>query len=200
MFRKCKLPIILVVLLLAGCASYDISQVDVRSVEEYEHHLTEQGMGFAADPYDTTDRTEGTFDEDLTDDGYFPVNLIFKNGISERMLILKETIQLADIHGQAYRPVRAAVMAQDFEDNAMTYGLLGFGIFSYASAEEANRERESDWFEKEIPDSLIINPGRVNGGFVYFKLPEEGKLAGSTLQLVIELMESNQKVTLRMPL
>ena len=36
-------------------------------------------------------------------------------------------------------------MASDFEKNKMAYALLGFGIFSYMSAEDANEKMRADW-------------------------------------------------------
>jgi hypothetical protein len=66
----------------------------------------------------------------------------------------------------------AVVVAEAVEDNAIAYGLLGFGIFSYASAQEANKERTADYQAKELVEAKIVAPGADHGAFVYFKLPQ----------------------------
>lgn len=192
MSRMSKLLVSLVVFLVSACASYDVKQVDVASIDQYASHSIESGVGIAAEIFDTAEKAKSAFDEEVTTKGYFPVNLILQNGSDERILVIKETIEIVFPNGKIYRPVRAAIMAQDFENNKMAYALLGFGILSYASAEDANQERASDWFDKEIPDNLIVNPGRLNSGFVYFRLPNGKKPGGSVLRLSIELMDSNQ--------
>jgi hypothetical protein len=84
-------------------------------------------------------------------------------------------------------------MADACEHNKMAYALLGFGIFSYMSADEANRKMASDWRDKELPDTFIINPGRQRHGFLYFELPEGDTPGGATLTFLVESLESKKK-------
>ena len=56
-----------------------------------------------------------------------------------------------------------------------------------------------DWASKTVAHSLIIEPGRAGGGFVYFRLPEGQTLAGSTLRLAVESLETGENVELRLP-
>jgi hypothetical protein len=185
--------------LLAACASYDVAQVDRKPVAEYGHRVATDGIALAADPYDDPARAKSTFDEDLRDDGYLPIQLILENRTAGRILLLRERVELIDLAGATYRPVEPAVTAQDFEDDAMAYALLGFGIFSYASAAEANEERERDWASKAIAESLIVETGRAGGGFVYFRLPEEQPLAGSSLRVVVESLDTGETTELQVP-
>lgn len=77
---------------------------------------------------------------DVTSRGYFPIFIAVRNDSkNDNILILRDSAVL-DCVGTHYRPVRNTVMYNDFERNKMAYALLGFGIFSYMSAEEANRK------------------------------------------------------------
>jgi hypothetical protein len=64
---------------------------------------------------------------------------------------------------------------------------------------EANEECAEDWGSKAVAHSLIIEPGRAGAGFVYFRLPEGQTLAGSTLRLAVESLETGETVELRLP-
>jgi hypothetical protein len=91
-------------------------------------------------------------------------------------------------------------MYNAFEKSKMAYALLGFGIFSYMSAEEANRKMESDWRDKELPEQLIILPGLRANGFVYFQLPKGATTKGAKLAMEAEKLESRQKLKLELRL
>ena len=66
------------------------------------------------------------------------------------------------------------------------------------SPAKPNEAREMDWRTKAISHSLIIEPGRTGGGFVYFQLPEGQTLARSTLRLAVESLETGETVELRL--
>jgi hypothetical protein len=100
---------------------------------------------------------------------------------------------MTDPDGKYYRPVSSEVMADACEHNKLAYALLGFGIFSYMSADEANRKMASDWRDKELPDTSITNPGRKRHGFLYFELPEGETPGGSRLSFIIEKLETKEK-------
>ena len=100
---------------------------------------------------------------------------------------------MTDPKGNYYRTVPSEVMADACEHNKLAYALLGFGIFSYMSADEANRKMALDWREKELPEALIINPGRQRHGFLYFELPEGNTTSEAKLSFVVESLESRQK-------
>jgi len=87
-------------------------------------------------------------------------------------------------------------MYNAFENNKIAYALLGFGIFSYMSAEEANRKMESDYRDKELPEQVVILPGLRASGFAYFQLPKGSTTKGSKLTLQAERLDNQQKVKL----
>jgi hypothetical protein len=195
-------PLILIILSLGlvSCATYKGGQVNVRAIDEYTIKTKAEGILCAADPYDTSEKAKQGFYEDITSVGFYAIHLIFANETGDRVLILRDSVELVDSAGNTYRTVRANVMSDACEHNKMSYALLGFGIFSYMSADEANKKMATDWREKEIPDQLIILPGRKTNGFVYFQLPK-GKLPkGCTLRFEAEQLERGKKVPVELKL
>jgi hypothetical protein len=183
-----------------GCATHQVTPVETRAVEAYPNRVILDGIAAAADPYDDAEKASRGFYQDVTREGFFPVQLIFKNDTKERVLVLRETIELSHPNGNIYRPVRSSVMYNAFENNKIAYALLGFGIFSYMSAEEANRKMESDYRDKELAEQVIILPGLRAGGFAYFQLPKGSTTKGSKLSLTAERLDNRQPVRLEFTL
>ncbi len=201
MKKRGEFFIALVILLISpfGCASYQSKVISASPIDSYALGTKNNGISFAADPFDTSEKVKDGFYADVTGRGYYPVQLIFKNDTSDKILVLRETVEL-ESGGSLYRPVRSSNMYNDYEHNKMAYALLGFGIFSYMSAEEANRKMEADWREKEMPEQLIVLPGRTAHGFVYFKLPQGTTLRGSKLKVEAEKMGGKKTVKLELTL
>jgi hypothetical protein len=191
--------IVLFILLISplGCASYQSRVISASPIDSYSLSTRNNGIFFAADPFDTPEKAQEGFYADVTSQGYYPVLLIFKNNTSDKILVPRETVEI-ESGSSLYRPVRSSNMYNDFEHNKMAYALLGFGIFSYMSAEEANRKMETDWREKEMPEQLVVLPGRTAHGFVYFKLPQGTTLRGGKLKVEAEKM--GQKKTVKFEL
>jgi hypothetical protein len=193
--------IVLVMLSISplGCASYQRSVISASPIDSYAFSTTNDGITFAADSYDTSEKAKEGFYADVNSQGYYPVLLVFENNASDKVLIPRESVEL-ESGGSLYRPVRSSNMFNDFEHNKMAYALLGFGIFSYMSAEEANRKMETDWREKEMPEQLVVLPGRTAHGFVYFKLPPGKSLRGSKLKVEAEKIGEKKAVKFELTL
>ncbi len=95
---------------VTGCASYQAGKIDVRAVDEYPLRTAVEGISLAADPYDSTDKAKEGFYVDLTSEGFYPVNLIFKNDTNDRVIVLRETVELIDASGNIHRPVRSTLV------------------------------------------------------------------------------------------
>jgi hypothetical protein len=178
---------------IAGCATYKRTPVEVGALDIYKSKVTTKGITIAADPIDNTEEAKDNFYVDVTKANFFPVLIIVQNDTSDRLYFFKDSVELTKSNGAIYRPASSAIMADACEHNKMAYALLGFGIFSYMSADEANRKMASDWRDKELPDTFIINPGRRRHGFLYFELPEGDTPGGSTLTFMVESLESKEK-------
>lgn len=190
----------LVSLTLSACASYEQQSVNYGVSDLYTNSVTVNNITLAAEPFDTQAEVEGAFDENLIEKGYYPIKILIENNSDDRVLILRDSVQLRDNSGYNYTPVTSSEMAEDFEDNKMAYALLGFGIFSYMSAEDANEERSADYQAKELGESQIIQRGRSNGSFVYFKLPQGANVTSGVLSLDAEHLGSQEITRLELPL
>ena len=175
-----------------ACASYDKHHVDYGTVKDYSNSNTLDGVTLAAELLVSEARVTAAFDKYLLAKDYYPIKVMLQNDSDGRVLVLRETVELRDSKGRVYRPVEATVVAEDFEDSEVAYGMLG-GVFSYASARDANLERQADYSKKEMPPLQVIPPGRKRGSFLYFKLPRY-VVASSSLRLEVEHME-DQRLT-----
>lgn len=185
---------------LAACASYDQRHVEYGASQLYPSAVTENGITLAAEAYDSEAEVVEAFDENLLEKGYYPVKVLIENNSENRVLVYRESVELRDHNGYSYRPVTAAAMAEDFEDNKVAYALLGFGIFSYLSADEANKERTADYQAKDLGESEIVAAGRSRGSFIYFQLPQGSNLATSRLMMEVEDLRTNETTHLELPL
>ena len=197
---KLFLLILLLMLGAASCATYKQPRINIRPVDEYPNISTTQGISVAADPYGTTEKAKEGFRADVTRKGFFPVNLIFKNDTNECVRIRRETIELIDENGVVHRPVNSKVMFENLKFSAVARFIAGsvisvvVGAVSSVSAILANRKMKADWGQKEIPDELIIPPGRNMSGFVYFRLPEGETTTVSKLCVESVRVDSGEKI------
>jgi len=190
--------LLILLIFITGCASYNYGRVEVKDIDSYINSAKKENIKIAVDPYDTPQKAQGAFYIDVTSKNFYPVNLIVENNSKEKILILKNSIELQDNYGNTFNPVNSHIMSDVFKKSKMAYALLGFGIFSYMSAEEANRKMQQDWQEKELSEQLIILPQRKTNGFVYFQLNNSPR--GSKLYIQAEKLETKQKISFEIQL
>ena len=192
--------LLVLILALASCATYKVTQIDVQPIDVYASRNKIEGISCAADTYDTSEKAQKGFYVDITSKGYYAIQLVIMNETPDRVLILRDDIELVDSVGNTYRSIRSQIMSQAFEHDKMAYAVLGFGIMSYQSADDANKKMAADWRDKEIPDQLIILPSRKANGFVYFNLPPQKSPKGCTLRFEPEQLESRKKLLIELKL
>jgi len=184
---------ILGVMALFGCASHEIKALTPHPIEAYQIRQAVAGVTIAADPYNTKEKVQQAFTLDLSEEGFCPILLVMDNRSNDNILLVKDDIELVDSRGNVLKPTPANVMIEKFEKNKMAYALLGFGIFSYMSAEEANKKMLSDWSGKELPADKILIPNRKAHGVVYFKVGERlTTLPNSTLHIPLRNMRTQE--------
>ncbi len=181
-----------VVFVISGCATYKRQGVKIGALDSYESKASVKGITIAADPIDNEAEAKENFYVDVTKVNFYPVLIITQNETSDRIYFMKESVELTDPRGNHYRPLPSEVMADACEHNKLVYALLG-GLFSYMSADEANRKMALDWQNKEVPETSITNPGRTRYGFLYFELPEGETPSEYTLSLIAEVLETKEK-------
>ncbi len=195
---------LLVLLGPVSCATYRPRRIDIRPVGEYPNMSTAEGISVAADPYGTEEKAKEGFQKDVTRKGFLPVNLIFENDTSERVRIHRETIEFVDENGVIHRPVNSKAMFENLKFSAVAHFVAGsvisvvVGAVSSVSAVLANQKMKADWSQKEIPEDLIIPPGRKMNGFVYFKFPEGETTRLSKLCLESETINSRKRIRIEL--
>jgi len=168
-------------------------------IDSYPLRQTLGGVTVAAEPLATKEKTEAAFTVDLTEQGYAPILVVVGNRSADNILLLKDNIELVDSRGNVLKPVPAYVMVEKFEHNKIAYAFMG-GLFSYMSAEEANKKMREDWSSKELPAEKVVMPNRKVHGVVYFHLgPGLATLPNATLNILLQNVRSgeNHSVNLR---
>ena len=96
MKRNCGILISLIILSMGlfGCATYQAKTISVNPIEGYASSTKKEGIYFAAEPFDTSVKAKDAFYADVTSYGYYPVQLIFKNANPDKILVLRETVEL----------------------------------------------------------------------------------------------------------
>ena len=178
--KKYILPI-LPLFLFSACASYDVKTVNLQKPTVYASHSVLDDFDIGAKAFTTDAETKAVFDEKLVRKGIFPVQVSIENKSEKTLLVVRDQIELSGAVTNAIRPMSSTEVAENVEDNAMANAIFGFGILSYAAAENANDEREADYANKQLPQELVVRPGRMGGGFVFFKLPKGETLGGKNL-------------------
>jgi hypothetical protein len=184
------LAVVICIFVSSGCASYKGGARQYRDATEFGSVYRENGISVAAEALTESDRIKAGFYENLMEKDYYPIEVVVKNGTDQRLLVQKDQIELASRFGRTIRRTQAQAMTEEFEHNKMAYALLGFGIFSYMSADEANKKMASDWTAKELPRELIVNPNRNASGFIYVKMPKGEKPTDMELRVPVENLET----------
>jgi hypothetical protein len=186
---------------ITGCAWHDTKQLNPDPVDAYRIRTTEAGITIAADVFHPRWKVEAAFTVDLNEHGYLPILLIIENRSGNKFQLRTADIELTDGRGRVRRPIPVEVMAQKLEHNPMLYGLIGFGILSYKSAESANKKMLDDWGGKELPPQSVLLPRRSTHGVVYFDLGQGFMIPPkSTLRLSFSNMWTGERRSARLPL
>ena len=113
------------------------------------------------------------------------------------MVIDRGAIHLVAKTGEKYAAVSSADVVKELRHKSAAYGALGFGIFSFMDAEEANAQMKTDWSSKELPPSMFFGRDQKHTGFVYFGLPENIRPETMTLLVPAENFTTGAIITLQ---
>ena len=185
---------------LSGCASYKGGTSAYREVTQFSNVQQVDGISVAAEAMTDSSKIKEIFYKDLAGGDYYPIEVVIHNATANRVLVMKDKIEVVSVNGSSYRPINVSVMIDEFENSKMAYALLGFDEFSYMSADDANKKMASDWTSKELPRELIVNPNRRESGFVYVKFSKGTKPSGMQLVVPVENLETKIVSTAKVPL
>ena len=178
--------IALAILGVTACASHSTKTVLLKKPDAYAANTVTENFVVGAEAYDTDEKTKAAFDQRLVRKGIYPVQIAIENTSQSTLLILRDQIELTSSASGSIRPMNSAEVAESVEANAIAHAVLGFGIFSYGAAQEANAEREADYANKQMAEEVIVRPGRMEGGFVFFRAPTGEGIAGRRLVIPVE--------------
>ncbi|MEL6275399.1 MAG: hypothetical protein AAFY48_13705 [Bacteroidota bacterium] len=186
-----RITIILGILFtLTACASHDTKTVLVKQPTSYQATSTAGQLKAGAEAFDTDAKTKAAFDQKLVRKGIVPVQLAFKNDSSRTIVIFRDQIELASNASNSMRPMSSLEVAESVEENAIAHAVFGFGILSYGAAKDAQSEREADYANKQLPEELLIRPGRLNGGFIFFRVGKSERVSGRRVVVPFEYADT----------
>ena len=185
--------LLLPLFIFAGCATYKPQTVNVKPIDHYKNRVDYAGLSIAIDPFDTPEKAESAFYVDLTTENIKPLHVIINNNSLNTYLIHRQSIYVSSDSGSDLQPVNSNYVFSKFEHNALLHAVLGFGIFSYMKAEDANEKMKGDWYSKELPDEMTITKRRKISGFVFFETTS--KLQGKKIHIpVIDLKNDSEEL------
>lgn len=183
--RPCPGPagLVLAGMLLAGCTSYSADPSPDFIFDQSVVRIEKDGVVVGADPWFDEKSMIAGFGLDLSKGRYYPVRLRITNLSDERIVIARDEIVLTDGSGADHAAVASEDVAEDLRHNSVAYGMLGFGILSFRSAEKANARMRRDWAAKELPPSILLGAGDARTGFAFFQLPAEVSPTSTTIRI-----------------
>lgn len=184
---------------LSGCASYTSQHVEQNDISSYVSKVTVAGVVMAADGIDSAAKTKSIFTVDTGEKDFVPVEVIIKNNSDRNLLVESSNITLTDSAGNTKSPVKSDVVADNFEHNKLAEAFFGFGILSYAAAEDANKKMRQDWEAKSFPDNKTLLANSETRGYLFFKTNRKN-VTGSTFIVKAKDLKTNKMINLAVKL
>ncbi len=161
-------------------AKYKIKEIQVKSAREYAAHQDFQNIVIAAYPCETEARTLELFDtKKLYEKQIMPVLVVVENNNDFAIRILEQDILLLNAEGTPARslPYTEVLIRIELEEGKAASTrpevLLQQGV---------DREMLEDFEHKAFGEKLIA-PRSSESGVIFFRLPENGDLAGNLLYI-----------------
>ena len=196
--RLCALVFFFTALLMAAsCTSHNVKELSPFIFDETVYRIEKEGIVIGVKPYFDTEAIEDAFYVDMSKAGFYPIRLRISNLTSNRLVIDRGAIHLVAETGDKYAAVSSEDVVKELRHKSAAYGALGFGIFSFMDAEEANAQMKADWSSKELPPSMFFGRDQKHTGFVYLRLPEDVRPETTTLLVPAENFTTGAIITLQ---
>lgn len=170
--------------MVLSAAQYRMKTVKILPIESYPARATAQGITVAADPYDTDRKSYRAFDvRKLNSRGYFPIHIIVENNTQDFIKVQARNIILVTASGQHLYTTPTTIIVEDIA-KAGSAGRTSQTRGGSTATSGTEGSPQSDFASKELTN-LLVDPGTVSGGFLFFftDKPEENLFAGSTLYI-----------------
>ncbi len=181
---------------IAGCASYTAEGVPDFIFDQDVVRIEDDGLVVGIDLWTDAESVVAVFGTELSKGGYYPIRLRITNLSDERILIARNQMLLIDGSGTEYASVASDDMFEDMRRNSVAYGLAGFNILGFYSAEKANAQMRKDWASKQLPSSILLGRDSAQTGFVFFQLPPEISPNSTTLRIHARELVGSRETTL----
>ncbi len=147
-----------------------VKTVKILPVESYPARTELSGVTIAADPYTSDEKSYEAFDiKNLNSRGYYPLHLIIRNSSASFLTIRTRNVVLITSSGQWLYTTPATVLVEDVIKGKPS-GKAGSPLSDFTGKELTNR---------------LVDPGKVENGFLFFFTPTPRKnfFAGTTLYI-----------------
>ena len=185
-------------LIFSSCATYKTQIVETKPIQEYKNKQTIGNITIVVEPFDTSQKIKSAFYIDTSQKNIYPIQIIVENNGKDEIVWEKDKIKLIYKEGDVYKPVNSQYVVNKFKHDEIAYALLGFGIWSYMSAQQANEKMRADWQEKELPEEKIILPDKKISGFVFFETKKH--LSGCKIEIEIKNLKTSEKFLFSIPI
>jgi hypothetical protein len=168
--------------LCVGCASPRLKPLPTVDVESCEIHVVNKEYSFGIEPYESWVENENVFLEKLPTKGILPLLYVCQNNQSSGIVVFYgyQNTTFRDVSGLEWDPIAGEEGAREFYHKAGMEQSIAFrigGIIPAAivgdCATKKNIALSSDLQSKELPRQIVLQPGEVRSGFIYFNRPKK---------------------------
>ena len=168
--------------LCVGCASPRLKPLPTVDVESCEIHVVNKEYSFGIEPYERWIENENVFLERLPTKGILPLLYVCQNSQSSGVVVFYgyQNTTFKDIFESEWDPIAGEEAAREFYHKAGMEQSIAFrigGVIPAAivgdCAAKKNIALSSDLQSKELPRQIVLQPGEVRRGFIYFNKPKK---------------------------
>ena len=191
------LAVLVVTVLLSGCASYtpSLAPVPQPTVKQW---VVEGTVAVAADPYVEPERQRAVFDAELGKAGVIAVQVVAENRADRAVLLRPSDMILEFPDGSQLSPSGVTTVVNKVGESgsvvgaALACGLVGAIVASNAE-EEARSARTGDYRDKAFKETTLGENDSAHG-FVFFVPPSGAQLFADAI-LKVRFVDLDTAVT-----
>jgi len=210
--RSIGIALLVVGLVLSGCASYSPSLVRLQPTGPTTSKQASGDIMLYVDEFATPEKSEKAFDTNLVKEGVLPLLIQVQNNSPYPYEVKKMDIILQEAGtSTTLTPLTPEQAAKRAKKNAVTRAvgwslivpIIAIPVAVTASAihtSKVNKQIAQDFSAKEFPDGTIM-PNKEQFGFLFFELPKGRKdLSGLNLQVTPRKVDTGEFLTITSPL
>jgi len=202
--RRTIAVFMVLMLAIAGCASYNPSSLPLPKADSMATSLADGPVTISVDPYVQGDRQKKVFGENLGSAGIIPIRVLLENSGEPRVLARISDIVMVLPDGTRINQAGARAANGKMSSSAgvvmagVAFGAVG-AIAAMVVEEDAKKKRLEDYQRKEFCDANL-GKGDSSHGFLYF-IPPTGvdKFSSAVLQVGLRGADDATFAVLELP-